>query len=243
MTYPQIDQETNLPLDPSLLIANTVSSVETTTNLAANANFTGASHDGGAVYQGYNHIRVLVAATAGMGHGHLALEQSTDGVSWRETFRLPVPSDGNNYKFMLPLILRFARIRFYNGAVAQTAFYVASALVPSDGSDDFNFRTVFMHTQTALGAAGSFTGVPLNISTQNSYITHRAYAFADQAGTLYLEQSMDGMMWRTSSSLAVPANTFTLIEDKLIHNYCRVRYVNGATANVTFEVMSTLIHG
>jgi hypothetical protein len=242
MPYNIIDPNTNLTESPSTQIANSNQTTETTVALAASASFTGAAHDLGSTFLYDNRVRLLVSANAGMGFGHVAIEESTDNVTFREVQRFPVPSDGAYYTFEVALQLRYFRVRFYNGATAQTSFFLSTTMVPVDGNVDFTIAPVFMHTNMALGASATFTGVSLNISTQNPWNLHRAYAYADQAGTLYLEQSMNGSMWRTTSSVAVAAGTTGVLEDKLVAEYCRVRFVNGATAQGSFEIMSTLIH-
>lgn len=250
MAYQTIDTVTNQPIVPMnvmnvpsfLVVANGTANTDTTTALLASANYTGATRDMGASYQGYNRIRVTVMATAGMGHGHLALEQSTDAFTTpRETGRYPVPSDGTYYTFEFPITMRYVRIRFYNGAIAQTSLFIASVLVREDGGIDYMMSPTFQHSTTALAASGGFTGVSLNLSTMNPFNKHRAVAYSDQAGTMYLEQSRDNVNWRTTSQVAVSAATPTVLEDLLVYQYCRVRFANGATAQTTFELVSTLL--
>lgn len=215
---------------------------ESTTNLAANALFTGSAHDGGSLNNNYNRLRVIVAATAGNGHGHLIIEQSTDGVTFRETNHLPVPSDGGYYSFEFPWNMRYVRIKFLNGAIAQTAFFLQSYGVRMDGGLDHQQTPSFVHSSTALAANASFTGVTLNTGTQNSYLNHKAVVYADQAGTIQLQQSLNGVTWRITKSQAVSAGTVSTIIDDLVYQYCRVVYVNGATAQANFELVSTLTH-
>lgn len=59
--------------------------------------------------------------------------------------------------------------------------------------------------------------------------------YADQAGTVYVEQSDDQTRVTASYSLAIAAATSTVIPLQLITSrYYRFRYVNGATAQATF---------
>lgn len=215
---------------------------ESTTNLAANALFTGTAKDGGSANNNYNRLRVIVSATAGVGQGHLIIEQSTDGTTFRETQHLPIPSDGGYYSYEFAWNMRYIRIKFQNGAVAQTAFFLQSYGVRMDGGLDHQQTPTFVHTTTALGASATFTGVTLNTGSQNSYLTHKAIVTTDQAGTLQLQQSRDGSTWRTTKTQAVAANTPTMINDDLIFQYIRVVYVNGATAQTSLELASTLTH-
>lgn len=221
--------------------ANNVVYTDTTTNLAASATYTGASRDAGSSYQAYNRFRVCVMHTAGTTPGHLVIEQSTDNSTWRETHRVPIPSDGQYRTFDFPWNLRYIRVKFVNGATAQTAFFLATTLVRSDGGTDFDKTITFNHTTTALAAGATFTGATLNLGPNHSFNRHRAVVYADQPGTLYLEQSRDGTNWRVTATVAVTAGTPAEIEDLIVHQYQRVRYVNGATAQTAFELYSALV--
>jgi hypothetical protein len=61
--------------------------------------------------------------------------------------------------------------------------------------------------------------------------------FADQAGTLYVEQSGDGVDWRdVVDSFSVVANQGIGFSVEKVVPYARVRYVNGATAQTEFRL-------
>lgn len=60
--------------------------------------------------------------------------------------------------------------------------------------------------------------------------------FADQAGTLYVEQSADGTNWDLSTSVNITANTGTKFSEELIAPYVRVRYTNGASGQGAFRL-------
>jgi hypothetical protein len=252
LAYTQIDTVSNNAIQP-MNVANspTVYSnhqsygsywAESSTNLVANGLFTGTAHDGGSANNNYNRLRVIVSATAGVGQGHLIIEQSTDGTTFRETQHLPIPSDSGYYSYEFAWNMRYIRIKFQNGAVAQTAFFLQSYGVRMDGGLDHQQTPTFIHSTTALGVSATFTGVTLNTGSQNSYLTHKSIVTADQSGTLQLQQSRDGSTWRTTKSVAITASTPTMVNDDLIYQYCRVVYVNGATAQTSFELASTLTH-
>jgi hypothetical protein len=89
-------------------------------------------------------------------------------------------------------------------------------------------------TTTALAANASFT----SSSDDRSNRTHRtvvAHAFADQPGTLYIEQSPDGTNWDIVESTSVPANTGTVLLTTVKSRFVRFRYVNGDTAQTVFR--------
>lgn len=213
---------------------------DSTTNITANNSYTGSNRDFGSTMN-YSRFRVMVLHTAGLTHGHLSIEQSTDNTTFRETHRVPVPSDGLYRIFEFPVVLRYARVKFYNGATNQTAFFLASEAVKFDGRTEDMKIINFQNTTTALTGGSSFTGVTLNLGANPLISLHRAVVFADQAGTLYLEQSRDGSTWRTTTTQAITASTATIVEEKIVCQYVRVRYVNGATGQGTFELNSSLL--
>jgi len=65
--------------------------------------------------------------------------------------------------------------------------------------------------------------------------------FADQPGTLYIEQSRDNATWRIFKQVSVSANTVVTDETPIYLRYVRVRYVNGATAQTAFELNTALV--
>lgn len=214
---------------------------DSTTNLAANAIFTGTSRDCGSTSSLLtNKVRVLVNHLAGLGHGHLVLEQSTDGTTWRETNRVPIPSDTNFRCFDFPVILRYSRVRFLNGTIAQTAFMLASALIRVDGSVDYAKNIHFTDSITNLAASATFTGVTLFLGHNHSFDRFHANSFSDQVGTLIIEESRDGVTFRQVGSVATVANTLASLEVGVIMPYVRVKYINGAIAQTTFELCSLL---
>jgi hypothetical protein len=223
------------------LDANTTPYTDTTTNLGASATYTGSTRDTGSSYNAYNRFRVCVAHTAGNGHGHLVIEQSTDNSTWRETHRRPVPSDGLYRTYDFAICMRYVRVKFINGATAQTQFFLSSALVRVDGNTDISRNDWFLHTTTALGAGAPFNGVTLDLGGNHEYKSHRAVAFADQSGTLNLQESRDGATWRTVATQAVSANTPAVLEARITMRYVRVQYTNGGTAQTTFELTSSLL--
>jgi len=117
----------------------------------------------------------------------------------------------------------------------KVAVSESNIIVPVDRQA--TYRAFFTDTTTALGASASYTG-----STRDAqYFTQfRVKAYADQAGTLYVQQSRDGSTWRTTHSQAVGAGETQQIVAELVDRYCRVHYVNGGTAQGAFELTSSL---
>lgn len=226
---------------PSAYIYGGALGSNSTTNLGANAVYTSSTTDGGSSSYSYNRCRVVVAHTAGLTHGYLTLEVSTDNVTFRETHRVPIPSDGNYRTFDFPITARYHRFKFTNGAVAQTSFFINGMLVRQDGACDYDKTMTFIHSTTALTSGNSFVGNTMDLGSNHSINRHRALAYADQAGTLYLEQSRDNVNWRTMQTATVNAGNVVEVEDLVISRYVRARYVNGATTNTVFELQSALV--
>jgi hypothetical protein len=87
-------------------------------------------------------------------------------------------------------------------------------------------------TSTPLGNAGV---VALNMQAgREDWVV--GMVFADQAGTLYIEQSMDNANWDVSTSYPVVANDGKGFKEEVYGPYVRVRYVNGATPQTAFRL-------
>jgi hypothetical protein len=90
-------------------------------------------------------------------------------------------------------------------------------------------------TTTPLDANASFTSSSFDLSSYE-WRHFIATVYADQAGTLYVEQSPDGTNWDISESLSVSAGVGASLEVVIKSRYVRVRYVNGATAQSVFRL-------
>lgn len=90
-------------------------------------------------------------------------------------------------------------------------------------------------SSTVLGAAGAFTGRAEDVSI---YAAVNVFAFADQAGTLFVEFSVDGTNWDKSNSFAVTASTASIQSLAPSAQFVRVRYVNGATPQTVFRLQT-----
>lgn len=92
-------------------------------------------------------------------------------------------------------------------------------------------------TSAPLGIAGVFTGRP---QTVDAYSQIRMNGHTDAAGTLFVEQSINGVVWDFVNEIAVLADTpFTLNVD-VEASEMRVRYVNGAVAQTFFRLQTLL---
>jgi hypothetical protein len=93
----------------------------------------------------------------------------------------------------------------------------------------------YFGTTTPLGANGTVTLGPAN-TDRADYIS--GSVFADQAGTIYIEQSGDGVNWDISSDYPVTASDGKGFSEALFSPYVRIRYVNGGSAQGAFRITS-----
>jgi hypothetical protein len=99
--------------------------------------------------------------------------------------------------------------------------------------DEVGKLVLLDYTTTALGANASWTSA-VDSDPATGRIVGSVYA--DQAGTLYIEQSPDNVNWDVVDSFSVSAgNGFGFSVEKVCP-YARVRYVNGATAQTVFRL-------
>ena len=91
----------------------------------------------------------------------------------------------------------------------------------------------FEATNTPLGNAGVYTSATLMAETYDTII---GTVFADQSGTLYIEQSTDGTHWDFSSANSITGGTGEAILENIVAPYFRARYVNGATPQTAFRL-------
>ena len=89
-------------------------------------------------------------------------------------------------------------------------------------------------TTTALAANATYTSPTKDfVSSRLGFMLIQA--FADVAGTAYIDQSIDGNNWDYSESQAVAAGVGNKLKSAVYARYTRARYVNGATIQATFH--------
>jgi hypothetical protein len=90
-----------------------------------------------------------------------------------------------------------------------------------------------LDTTTALGSNGVFVTGAFRIDGSQEI---RGTIFANQAGTIYIEQSFDQNNWDCSNSYAITANDGKGFKESVVADYARVRYVNGSSAQTTLRL-------
>lgn len=69
----------------------------------------------------------------------------------------------------------------------------------------------------------------------------RAFAAADQAGDLHIEQSADGVAWHRTVSVPVVAGAPTIVESLCVLDRVRAVFVNGAVPQGAFVFAAALV--
>lgn len=196
-----------------------------------------------------SHLRISVQHAAGAtGFGRLLIETydttstTTPTSGQRVTYSVPVPSDGLVHTFLFPLPTKYYRISFTNGgSVTQTVFNLSVAYLHGGSHMDVETNIPFLLAGTALAASGTFTSAAIDLAGSRNYGKLSAMAFADQAGTLRIEQSWDNSTWRKTHEVAVSASVPALLDNsKIFMRYVRVVFVNGATLQGVFTLTCAL---
>ncbi|MDT0508661.1 hypothetical protein [Novosphingobium sp. MMS21-SN21R] len=200
----------------------------------------------------------------------ISYEQSNDGTVWvalpvigaASSASSPVNSTtlGGMYAFATAAAFVRARVSTFGSGtvtialvmkrrplnVMGTSLAAGSATVGTVAiSGTINPNSGFTDSTAALAASAAYTGTGRAVtSTQHGFFAAQAYA--DAAGTLFIDQSLDtGTTWFTAASVAVAAASNGQLSVRITGSYAgatmyRVRYVNGAAAQAVFRLSSAL---
>ncbi len=139
----------------------------------------------------------------------------------------------------------YSRVRFRNTAalgspLADLSYTLLADLVPAlagvvvpNGTQVVEARTIvatYTDSLTPLGASLTYTGNTRDQGTQAAYQRFIARAITDQAGSFFVDISVDGTTWRAAAGNSVVANTPVTFDLPVTARYHRVRFVNGSTA-------------
>lgn len=96
-----------------------------------------------------------------------------------------------------------------------------------------------LESSAALGISATFNG---SARLSDAFSKVRAFALADQAGTLNVQQSWDnGATWKVTDTVAIVASTGKTLEALVVAPLVRVQYVNGGVAQGSFTLASSLV--
>ena len=151
-------------------------------------------------------------------------------------------NDGQIARFLLDgTVATSVKCDALNSAAHSLSAYLTGGLVTISGfAAVANLATYWNDTVTPLIAAGTYTGTvrDLGISSTQNRKTFYASAFADQAGTLFIDMSNDNIAWRQAKKIACLAGDSVELSALICTRYYRVRWVNGATAQAAFMLNS-----
>lgn len=234
-------------------ISLNVYALQSSTNLGANATFTQTAANIASATTSltvYNTQLVIgVTHTAGLTPGQLYLDLGTETTSTAPTvfyqaLAVPIPSNANWQQFAVPISTRYFRLRFVNGATAQTNFRLSTYLTYNGGalSNPYSYPVNLQYplSTTNLAISATFTSATLDFGdTMNVYQSITAIVFADQASAangLQIQVSRDGTNWRIAAQVAVVASTYTTLNAQLLLRFARVVYINGTVAQTSFAL-------
>ncbi|MDE2405226.1 MAG: hypothetical protein KGM17_11230 [Sphingomonadales bacterium] len=192
----------------------------------------------------------------------ISYEQSNDGGNWvalpvaAATGTLPVTSSTVTgiYNFASAAAFVRARVSIYGSGTVAVVLSQKHQAAPTTGvslaagsaaigSVTANPGGGFTDSTTALAAGATFNGLA-RANSQAQYAFFSATAWADQAGTLFVDQSLDsGASWQAVASQAVTAAAAGSLAVRVTGAFAtttvyRVRYVNGAAAQGGFRLSS-----
>lgn len=114
---------------------------------------------------------------------------------------------------------------------------------PVSGTVTSNIGTsglvVYTDSATNLASGATFTGTSRDGGATPAYNKFIVNAYANQAGTLYVEKSTDNTNWRLAAKpIAVGIDLPEQVEVLVTTRYMRARYVNGGVAQTVFSLTS-----
>lgn len=124
------------------------------------------------------------------------------------------------------------------GSLASIASIASATLAANSAIIPTVTPTRNAETTTALGANATFTGTSRDEGATATFNEFAAAAFADQAGTLIIDNSTDGTTWIEAVRVTVPAGEGRSLSVPALTRYHRVRFINGAVAQTSFAVRS-----
>lgn len=90
----------------------------------------------------------------------------------------------------------------------------------------------FASTTTPLGANDQVV-LDLFANREDNIV---GSVYADQPGTIFIEQSADGQNWDISSEYTIAADDGKGFGESVVFSHARVRYVNGPTDQGVFRL-------
>lgn len=98
-------------------------------------------------------------------------------------------------------------------------------------------KTQIESNTTPLGANATYTGAGFDTMADGINFTWlTGIVYANQSGSLQIQQSLDGTTWDVIDGITCNAGTAYKISVDVVSRHVRFVYVNGATAQTTFRL-------
>ena len=174
------------------------------------------------------------------------LNVQTDGTLDGVTIRFNMQSsDPVPVKYFNPWRQQFFQLFLTHTAQAGKTLYLAVGRLASAEPSSFEFGAELLNNVSApvdstvavLGIAATYTGTAFSC-VENGRIV--GSCFADQAGTLYIDQRLDGINWDIRSTIAYVANDPMGFSVEVVAPEARVVFLNGAVGQGTFRLYTSL---
>lgn len=205
----------------------------------------------------------------------ITYEQSNDGTNWvtlpvvsaaaANAAPATTSTAAGIYTYVSSAAFVRARVSTYTSGTVSVVLSQKQQVAPSNGvslaggssgigsvsvtgtttiTGSVNLGNGFTDSTTALAASATFTGTG-RANSAGQFAFFNATAFADQAGTLFIDQSLDtGTSYQAIASQAVVAGSGINLSVRICGavgtaTLYRVRYVNGASAQTTFRLSTS----
>jgi hypothetical protein len=127
-----------------------------------------------------------------------------------------------------------------DGTVAQLvsgeAEVTTNDIFPTD--KQAQLKTQIENNTTPLGISATYTGASFDTMADGVNFTWlTGFAFANQVGNWYVDQSDDGSNYYLTDTGAITAGNASKIIVDIVARYVRFRFVNGATAQTSFKIV------
>lgn len=119
-----------------------------------------------------------------------------------------------------------------SGTIEGNADYLGSA-APSTGLAGSLVPQTLSPSPAPLAANATYTSNAVSMGAFDKIV---GSVYANETGTLYINQSFDGTNWDVQSSITVDASTPTGFNISVVAPYAQVVYTNGGTAQTTFRL-------
>lgn len=177
---------------------------------------------------------------------HLTAQVSSGGTLAGVTIRFnmqqasPVPME-----FFNPWKQQFFQIFITHTAQAGKKLYLAVGREAASETQSFSITAELKNkisaivdsTIAALGIAATYTGAAFSVEEYGRII---GSCFADQDGTLYIDQRNDGTNWDYRETIAYTANELIGFSIEVMGNEARIVFLNGAVAQTAFRLFARL---